>query len=240
MKIAVIDDRTEEITFLTEYLDQYLGERSTSYQMVCFTSGEAFLDHFREGMYAVIFLDAVLDSENMNGMETAKKIREKDPDVMIIFSTNSPDFAIEGYTVGASGYLLKPYSYDQFMQTMDLVYDKIHPVRKYIEVKEKKMMVRVLLDDIIYCDYENHYIRIHTERRMVRSYMQFRELSKLLIGYAQFQCCYRNIIINMDQVREMEHADFLMSNGERIPMRRQERLEIRQKYADYIFEKTNL
>ena len=110
MKIAVIDDRTEEITFLTEYLDQYLGERSTSYQMVCFTSGEAFLDHFREGMYAVIFLDAVLDSENMNGMETAKKIREKDPDVMIIFSTNSPDFAIEGYTVGASGYLLKPYS----------------------------------------------------------------------------------------------------------------------------------
>ena len=55
MKIAVIDDRTEEITFLTEYLDQYLGERSTSYQMVCFTSGEAFLDHFREGMYAVIF-----------------------------------------------------------------------------------------------------------------------------------------------------------------------------------------
>ena len=99
------------------------------------------------------------------------------------------------------------------------------------------MMVRVLLDDIIYCDYENHYIRIHTARRMVRSYMQFRELSKLLIGYAQFQCCYRNIIINMDQVQEMEHADFLMSNGERIPMRRQERLEIRQKYADIFSRK---
>ena len=100
------------------------------------------------------------------------------------------------------------------------------------------MMVRVLLDDIIYCDYENYYIRI--QQRYDGAPLQFRELSKLLIGYAQFQCCYRNIIINMDQVQEMEHADFLMSNGERIPMRRQERLEIRQKYADYIFEKTNL
>ena len=75
MKIAVIDDRTEEITFLTEYLDQYLGERSTSYQMVCFTSGEAFLDHFREGMYAVIFLDAVLDTEWKRQRRSGKKIR---------------------------------------------------------------------------------------------------------------------------------------------------------------------
>ena len=149
----------------------------------------------------------------------------------------------EGINTGAGNPVLKDeysvhYMWDNILQK-DSVLEIISKFM-FIEVKEKKMMVRVLLDDIIYCDYENHYIRIHTARRMVRSYMQFRELSKLLIGYAQFQCCYRNIIINMDQVQEMEHADFLMSNGERIPMRRQERLEIRQKYADYIFEKTNL
>ena len=101
MKIAVIDDRTEEITFLTEYLDQYLGVTIHILSNGVLYVRGSFLDHFREGMYAVIFLDAVLDSENMNGMETAKKIREKRSGCYDqFFSTNSPDFAIEGYTVG--------------------------------------------------------------------------------------------------------------------------------------------
>ena len=50
-------------------------------------------------------------------------------------------------------------------------------------------------------------------------------------------CCYRNCIVNMDAVRSMEPADFVMENGERVPIARAQRAALRQQYADYAFDK---
>lgn len=239
MKIAVIDDKAEDRQTIKDYLEKYMERFSSAYEISFFESGERFLKQFEDKEYALIFLDIFMKEGELDGLQTAEKIRKKDSDVGIVFSTTSPDFAISGYLVKAVGYLLKPYSFERFKETVNMVFDSIQTERRYIEVKEKKMMVRIPLKKIIYCDYDNHYIRIHTKDRVVRSYMSFRELEEKLLCYGQFLCCYRNIIINMDEVQKMESQDFMMSSDEKIPMRRQDKNELRQRYADYIFDRMN-
>lgn len=239
MKIAVIDDRAEDRRILGGYIEQYMEQKPVDYELVYFESGEQFMKNFTDKKYAMIFLDIYMKEGETDGMKIADLIRKKDSDSAIIFSTTSPDFAIKGYLVKAAGYLLKPYTYGQFAETTDMVYGALQTEKRYIEVKEKKLMVRVLLDKIIYCDYDNHYIRIHTRDRIIRSYIPFQKLREMLLDHRQFLCCYRNIIINMDQVHKMETQDFIMSNDEQIPMRRQDKAELRQRYADYVFDKMN-
>lgn len=235
--IAVVDDCQKDRLLLNDYIKRFLSDYPHPLEIHSFESGEQFLREFYGKEYSLIFLDIFMEQGCSDGMQAAREIRNQNKTVPIIFSTSSPDFAIQGYLVQAAGYLLKPYTYEQFARTMEAA--SVLPGEQFIEVVEKRILVRVMLNDIVYCDHDNHYICIHTKDREIRSYMPFRELSGMLLCYGQFLCCYRNIIINMDQVEKLEPHDFIMRGDVRIPMRRQERTTLRQKYADYIFQKIN-
>lgn len=98
-------------------------------------------------------------------------------------------------------------------------------------------MSRILIRDIMYTDYYNHYIQIHTPGRMIKTYMSFAEFSPLLLKYKQFLSPYRNCMINMDYVQQMDDHDFLMKDQVQIPINRARKSEIRQAYADYSFKR---
>lgn len=172
-------------------------------------------------------------------MQIAERIRKTDEACLLVFVTSSRQHAIESFRVRAFDYLLKPYTYEQFLDTMRLCDQKLVRFAHYIEVKEGRTFVKIHLHEIIYTDYYNHYIQIHTKKRVVRTYMPFSEFSKLLLPYPQFLCCYRNCMINMDHVDAMDETDFLMSNGEKLPIMRARRNEVRKQYADYAFEQLN-
>lgn len=72
----------------------------------------------------------------------------------------------------------------------------------------------------MYTDYYNHYIQIHTPNRMIKTYMSFAEFSPLLLKYKQFISPYRNCMINMDYVQQMDDHDFLMKDQVQIPINR--------------------
>ena len=66
--------------------------------------------------YDLILMD--IEMAFLNGMKAAEKIRELDKDVVIIFITNMPQYAIQGYKVNALDYMLKPISYFSFSESM--------------------------------------------------------------------------------------------------------------------------
>ena len=157
--------------------------------------------------------------------------------IHILFCTTSADSAVQSYRVRAFDYLLKPLRPGQVAEVMALACAALHNRSAYIEVKEGWSMVRIPLRDIIYTDYYNHYIHIHTRQRVIKTHLPFAEFSPLLLCYPRFLCCYRNCIVNMDAVRSLEPADFVMENGERVPIARAQRAALRQQYADYAFDK---
>ena len=202
-----------------------------------YTSGEAFLENWPSKSYDLIFLDILM--EGISGIEVARKIRETDSECLLIFISSSKEYALQGFEVRAFDYLLKPLSEERFQKTMDLCQNELAKHIRYIEVKESRTLVKIPLNEIIYTDYYNHYIQIHTAARLIRSYQQFDVFSPLLLCYPQFLCCYRNCIVNMDHVDSVDKHDFVMENGERVPITRGNRNSIYQQYADYQFLKIN-
>ncbi|WP_294149919.1 LytTR family DNA-binding domain-containing protein [uncultured Clostridium sp.] len=237
MDIAIIEDSGQELSLLERYLQTYLSNRQVYRVIDTYTSGDAFLENWPSKSYDLIFLDILMDG--ISGIEVARKIRETDSECLLIFISSSKEYALQGFEVRAFDYLLKPLSEERFQRTMDLCHNELAKHIRYIEVKESRTLVKIPLGEIIYTDYYNHYIQIHTSTRLIRSYQQFDVFSPLLLCYPQFLCCYRNCIVNMDHVASVDKHDFIMENGERVPITRGNRNAIYQQYADYQFLKIN-
>lgn len=237
MNIAIIEDSGQELSLLERYLQTYLSNRQVYRVIDTYTSGDAFLENWPSKSYDLIFLDILMDG--ISGIEVARKIRETDSECLLIFISSSKEYALQGFEVRAFDYLLKPLSEERFQRTMELCHNELAKHIRYIEVKESRTLVKIPLGEIIYTDYYNHYIQIHTSTRLIRSYQQFDVFSPLLLCYPQFLCCYRNCIVNMDHVASVDKHDFIMENGERVPITRGNRNAIYQQYADYQFLKIN-
>ena len=67
--------------------------------------------------FHIILLDILMPL--LNGMDTARELRQYDKTVKIIFLTSSPEFALESYDVKAYSYLLKPVTYEKLEETLN-------------------------------------------------------------------------------------------------------------------------
>ena len=119
--IVVCDDVEIERLLLKEILCQYFEEINEEVSIVEYDSGETLIADVEEGYVAMdlLFLDICM--KKLNGMETARKLRQIQCKVPIIFLTASPDYAIESYEVQASGYLLKSFSEEKLMKLLNRI-----------------------------------------------------------------------------------------------------------------------
>lgn len=235
MHIAILDDVAEDRAALRNLVQRFLDEHALSAQIQEYETGEDVLKECAVKRFDIMFLDIFMNGKN--GMEIAKQIRQNDKECILIFTTTSPDFAIEGYQVKASDYLLKPISYEKIHATLSNLSLEKCQAKSYIEIKEGRVMVKVPLRSILFTDYYNHYIQIHTAKHVYRTYLSFAEFEKMLEGYPQFISCYRNIMVNLDYVDSVDSKDFLLKDGCHIPIAKPRRQEIRQIFADYLFKK---
>lgn len=235
MQIAILDDVFADRQSLFTMVKRYFEEQDCPVKLLEFAKGEALVDYVAQHKVDFIFLDIFM--EGKNGMEIAHELRNNGYRGHLIFTTSSKEYALEGYQVQALNYLVKPVTYEHLSRALQQCVHAYMQAKDFIEVKEGRLMVKILLRDIQYTDYYNHYIQIHTKPHVYRTYLSFPDFSKLLDPYPQFVSCYRNMIVNLDYVETIDHQDFVLRNGCRIPIAKAKRQEVRQQYADYLFEK---
>lgn len=233
MYIAIIENDIKDAELLNNMILHYCTKHSIEHSTRLFESGEQFIKSYTGKEYDVIFLDIFMDG--MTGMEVATKIRSLSESCLIVFSTQSRDFAVESYSVRAFHYLVKPYGYPELYRVMELCDKALMKRSHYIEVKEGRSLTKIRIGDILFTDYSNHYIYIHMNKKTVRCYKSFDEFSPILLKYPQFLNCYRNCLVNMDKVSTIDGRDFVMENGEKIPIYKKKFVELKEQYADYVF-----
>ncbi|MBO5968764.1 MAG: response regulator transcription factor, partial [Clostridia bacterium] len=108
MRIAIVEDEAVYQQQLREYLAKYQEEFGCTLQVSVYDSGINFVHNF-SSQFDIILLDVAMPY--IDGIETARRIREIDSEVVILFVTNQAQHAIRGYEVDALDYILKPISY---------------------------------------------------------------------------------------------------------------------------------
>ncbi|MDR0943586.1 MAG: response regulator [Ruminococcus sp.] len=114
LRIAICEDMKKD----RDRLLTLVRETGASAKCDIFPSGEALLERFRKGMYHLIYLDIYMI--DISGMETARRIRERDESVLLAFTTTSRDHAFEANKYRSLLYIEKPVTADMIAHTITL------------------------------------------------------------------------------------------------------------------------
>lgn len=131
IRIAIVEDDTGYRSQLGKYIDQYQSDFSETVSVSEFSDGLEIVEKYKSE-YDIILMD--IQMKHMDGMQAAMRIRDMDKNVIIIFITNSAQFAVQGYKVEALDYVLKPIQYFAFSQVLHNAVKKVYGKSKfYIE-----------------------------------------------------------------------------------------------------------
>lgn len=141
IRIAIVEDDTGYRSQLGKYIDQYQSDFSETVSVSEFSDGLEIVEKYKSE-YDIILMD--IQMKHMDGMQAAMRIRDMDKNVIIIFITNSAQFAVQGYKVEALDYVLKPIQYFAFSQVLHNAVKKVHGKSKfYIHLMQESKMIRL-------------------------------------------------------------------------------------------------
>lgn len=229
MKIALIDDEKRSLDHLCGLINEHVGSEVS---IDCFTSGEEFMDGFKADLYDLIITDIFMDK--LTGIETARKIREKDKNVKLVFCTSSNEFACESYEVNACYYLRKPYSDESFSAMLDRLDLEEMELSRSARLPDGQLIV---LRNVIYADFASHCVTFHNKLgENIVSRVSFADVEPLLCANSYFCSPSKGVIVNFYEVVAQNDNVFVMSDDTRIPISRRKAKEVTEAYAEFRFE----
>ena len=132
IRLALVEDDALYRSQLREYIDKYSAASGEKFTVTEFSDGDEIALGYK-AVYDIILMD--IEMKFMDGMMAAEEIRKKDTEVIIIFITNSPQYAIKGYAVDALDYVLKPVSYYAFSQRLSRAIERAaRRARHYLQI----------------------------------------------------------------------------------------------------------
>lgn len=228
MKIALVDDQVDEL----ERLHCILQQELSSAKYFTFSSGEEFLKTWNEGAYDLVCLDVFM--EGILGIDVARKVRDTDMDVRIVFCTTSNEFASESYEVGANYYLHKPISVESVSRMLKMIRLDHYETNRFIRLADGQ---RVVLRNIIYTEYYNHSIIIHCKNNQdIQTRMSQTDWETLLSEYSYFYSSSKGIVVNFHEIAKQENGMFLMNDGSQVPISRRKTKDSLEAFAQFRFE----
>lgn len=231
IRIGVVEDDPASCQRTLDFLNHYQQENDVQFTVSVFEDGETIVEKYSP-VYDILLLD--IEMAHMDGMEAARRIRERDDSVIIIFITAAPQYAISGYEVRAMSYLLKPLPWFAFSQELR---HSIDMIRKNSDatllIDTAGGQNRIELADITYLESIRHTIVIHTLNGKLSINGTLKDMEAKLAdqGFFRSNSCY---LVNMRHVTGVEDQDCIMPNDERLRISRPRKKAFLAALADYM------
>ena len=230
ISIAICDDSINMVNSLDESIKEYASNTNKEIRTFLFTDGIELLENF-SSKFDIIFLD--IKMPQMNGIEVAKKIREKDADVIIIFLTSLVQYALDGYKVNAANYLVKPITKKRLGSELERWIRKTEQNDEpYICFHNDNGNYKVLLKNVSYIETYNRNLLIHTGQQNIVCYWKMKDMENKVVPYG-FARNHSSYIVNLFYVENIEKNDVKLSSGERLPISKTKKKEFMEKLAEY-------
>lgn len=210
-RIAIVEDDLEIQKQLTGYLKRFAQETGESFQISSFNDGREIVVNYKP-IYDVILLDVQM--AHLDGLSTAKRIRQFDNEVVLVFITNMSQYAIKGYEVDALSYVLKPVPYFAFSQEIKRSLDKVRKRKnRYLVIPSEEGMIRVDVRDILFIESMKHRITIHMMNQDYSLVGTMKEMEEKL-EKADFFRCNSGYLVNLAHVKGIRDTSALVGSYE--------------------------
>jgi DNA-binding LytR/AlgR family response regulator len=236
MNIAIVDDNPADISQLDQILHDYASLNLTDIAIDAYSDPEEFLSSYAPFRYTAIFLDIFMNGAN--GIDTASKIRETDPDALIIFLTTSEDHMPSAFSLHAFDYVLKPAGKDRIFRLMDDITHQVTRDGKCFEFHDGKSEYRLRFSNIVGIRSNGHYLHI-TDKDMneFKSRMNFGDAENQLKEDGRFLLINRGTMVNMDYITDFGNGICVVADTIHLPYNVKKRKELEQTYRNYMFAK---
>lgn len=233
LKIAICEDEKKERELIKDYLINILNEINISYEILIFNSGEELFNNYPKDI-DIFLLDILMDK--LNGMDTARKIRETDNKAEIIFITSLIEYALEGYEVRAYRYLIKPVKYDDLKTHILNCIKEIDIKNKHIIIKEQGNRIKLDISEITYIEVQKENITIHTLNQTYETKGTMNNIEKE-INCSRFYRCHKSFLINLEHIKSIKQYIAILENSDEVPISRYRFKDTKDRFFDLIEDK---
>lgn len=232
MKIAVCDDCLEDVSSLLAVLGRH--------EVKVYVNAYELLEdiELKGKQYDLYLLDIYMD-DSMNGIELAKRIREKEEEAVICFVSTSDGFYREAYDLYAIQYLIKPVEEETVQRLLDRVEKSLAKIKKkFLSFKYRGQTSSISYGKILYICSREHTIYIYCTDGSVQEYIgKLNELALQICGDV-FIRSHQSFLVNMYKVDSMNRNELIVG-GERIPISRRYYAEVKRRYQEILFEEVD-
>lgn len=211
INIALLEDEEKEQKKTVELLSLFAKENGFEFTIDSFSSSES-IKNSDLTKYNLVLLDIILENENVNGMDIAHFIREKNSTIGIVFVTKTVQFAIQGYEVNALDYLVKPLVYEDLSLKLKKYFSSLSKsINPTLTFKCTDRILTLKENEIYYFDIYSHYIDIHSTRGVFKCRGKISDIEKMVSD--SFSRISRNCIINLSYLEQIKKDDIFV-NGD--------------------------
>lgn len=219
LRIGLCDDIADARLLLQDALERSLEINGWEAQFFQYSSGEGLLDWYRKhiGELDLVFLD--MEMKALSGIDTARQLRQMDPNLQLVFCTSYTDYVYDGYGVGALGYLLKPPTQAQLQDVLQRAQAALLRAldRAYV-CHSGDITYRVPHASILYFSSERRKVHCVTNERTLSFYGKLDDVAAE-VG-SGFVRVHQRYLVHIAAIARLEVNEIVLTNGERLPVSR--------------------
>ncbi len=216
IRIAICDDEKYMSDHIRQMTADFFRRKNMEADIRQFSGGEELLRYGRQ--IDILFLD--IQMKGMDGMETARRLRERRFRGFLIFITVLGEMVFQSFEVQAYDYLVKPVDEKHFEKTMERLVVSMRSAGESSLLIQKGFESRIIsLEDIIFCEIIDRKIYLNlASGEVVDYYERIENLETKLDG--RFFRCHRSYLINLKYLKSYKNGTAYMEGGKAVPVSR--------------------
>lgn len=228
IQIAFCDDNQQELQRIRALLSE-LNPFDGNYEVTVFSSGEELLRSDKRP-FDLLFLDVQMPE--LNGYETARRIRETDQNTTLIFLTGVAAPTVEVFQVSPFRYLMKQMDDETIVKELNASFEEVKRKTQVISFRSGSDLVRINVSAVLYLTISGRWVELVTDHGRQEVKMKIGEMYEMLVSHG-FEFSHKSYLVNFNRVLSITGSTVIMENGDILPISQPKAKSFKQEFVRF-------